>query len=245
MNKRGDNNKKTGKTTIIAADYMYLIFLGTNVSIDKIINKLNNTYDKKINIKQITVTNRNNNDTSSECSNDDFINDILQPEMVDKNALIPIKTKTDEQRKNIYMKCNINEPCINILDGDIIDNIISNFSSTDKEYDKKYVVLDEGVESAHCLTYADISTKEMKTHYKIKNISNIVMMMVLISNDTHYKLSFPSLELEEEENSDVMIRTWMEKNKIDSLVRQLTLKPINIVGNEHDILVFTAFIIDD
>jgi hypothetical protein len=194
-------------TTIIAADYMYIVFMGNNDIIKKIVNKLNQ--------------------------------------------------KDENNKLNIYIKYDISNPCIDILEekhiqqilmDDAIKSIKNNCMGcvkiTDSEIDlcKKYIILDEGIETAQCLIYADISSNDMLSHYKIKSASQLMMLMVLTNHESYYKLSFPILQLDEEEKPDVSISKWMKDHEIDDMVRELTIKPVNIVGNEHDILVFTAFI---
>ena len=112
-------------TTIIAADYMYLIMLGNDNIIKKIVDKLNK--------------------------------------------------KSKENKLNTqYTMCRIDKPCAELLDEKHIQdilindakNIISNNQSKNDmiEYDidryKKYIVFNEGVETAQCLTYADILSTE-------------------------------------------------------------------------------------
>jgi len=69
-----------------------------------------------------------------------------------------------------------------------------------------------------------------------------MMLMVLSETETHYKLRFPDLQLEEEENPDILISNWLKENDLSDIVRELIIRPINIVGTEHDILVFAAFV---
>lgn len=163
-------------TTIIAADYMYIVFIGSNEELGKIINKLN--------------TQENN-----------------------------------KKNKDIYLLCSITEPCINMLDGELIRGIADN----------KYVILDEGVETTQCLIYADISSNDSSNA-----INNMSLMMVINTFDSYYKLSYPILQLEEEENPDKLIRKWLIDHNLTSEIKELTIRPVNIVGNEHDILVFSA-----
>jgi hypothetical protein len=159
------------ETTIIAADYMYLIFLGREEIIDKIINKLNN------------------------------------------------------DKKTLYIKYEISNPCINLIDDNEIRKIISS---------EKYIIIDEGVETAQCLTYADISSN---------NDSTKMMIMMLIDNGSYYKLSFPILQLDEEENPDKLVSKWLISHNISkSDISNITIRPVQIVGTDHDILVFSALI---
>lgn len=220
-----DNDKVT---TIIAADFMYLIFLGKCDIMERIVNKLNN--DVEISLSAI------------------------------KNIKSYRSTKT--QQRFIYIKHDICTPCIDVLESENVQKILYDdavinikkykkknqeseiITAHDIDIHKKYVIPDEGVETAQCLTYADISCNDtIISRQKIHN-KDLMMLMVMIESDTHYKLSFPVLQLDEEENPDKLISKWLKDHNIDNLVKELTIRPINIVGNEHDILVFTAFVIE-
>jgi hypothetical protein len=193
-------------TTIIAADYMYLIILGEEKIIKKIVDKLN-------------------------------------------------KQSEDNKQKTQYTMCKIDKPCAELLDDDYIQSILINEAKDivsinnddkqiiDSDIDryKKYIVFDEGIETAQCLTYADILSTEI-SYYKNNNKENNSMLMELIDTNTYYKISYPILQLGEEVNPDDLISAWIINNDIVSLAKDLTIKPVNIVGTEHDILVFAAYI---
>ena len=203
-------------TRIIAADYMYLIFIGSEKTIDGMINKLNTSRKHSNNIKK-------NNDI-----------------------------------KSTYIKCDIGNPCIEILEestiqkmliDDAIENIrklknnISprNISPDEIDIYKKYIILDEGIETAQCLTYADIVSNDAIISKRIN--SNLFMIMTIKENDTYYTLSFPILQLDEEENPDKLISTWLSEHTISTDdFKSISIKPVHIVGKEHDILVFSALV---
>jgi cell division protein YceG involved in septum cleavage len=191
---------------------MYLIILGTQQTINKIMTKLNKESDKNI--------------TKNDSKNDG---------------------KNDNKKTNkTYVMAFIDKPCAEIIEMDEIQNIILNDAkktisdikkgkqNIDKEIDlhKKYIILDEGIETAQCLTYAE--------GYK-----NYYMLLEIIHEPTHFRLTFPILQLDEEVNPDELISTWIVKNNISNIAKDLTVKPVNIVGIEHDILVFAACINND
>lgn len=225
-------------TTIIAADYMYLIFLGDNDIMEKIIDKLNKdvnemietaknnkTYKTKTQQKHIYIK----SDISSPCIDildSDHILEILRNDAIEN---IKKKRITRISAKSVNKKCNNSDEDNEISDKDI-------------DVNKKYVTPDEGVETAQCLTYADVSCNDAIISKRRTNVNNLMMLMVMIDTDSHYKLSFPILQLDEEENPDKLISKWLKDHTLDELVRELTIRPINIVGNDHDILVFAAFI---
>lgn len=191
-------------TTIIAADYMYLIILGDDKIIKKIVDKLN-------------------------------------------------KHSKDTKKNTQYTMCKIDKPCAELLDDDYIQNILINEAKDiapvnkdiqniiDIDIYKKYIIFDEGIETAQCLTYADILSTDI-SYYKNNNKENNSMLMELIDTKTYYKISYPVLQLGEEVNPDDLISAWIINNNIVSLAKDLTIKPVNIVGTEHDILVFAAYI---
>jgi len=230
-----NNNKGT---TIIAADYMYLVFLGNNETIGKMVDKLNknaeNPQDSLPNIDKSYKSNK-----------------------IIKNKIV-----------NIYVQSEISSPCIDMLEGDQIQKILVNdaiehikktrasksskigsninndeITESDIDENKKYVILDEGVETAQCLTYADVSSNDIAAAKRKTPSTDLMMIMVMIGNDSHYKLSYPVLQLDEEENPDKLVSKWLSEHDISKDdVHDVSIRPVHIVGNEHDILVFSAFV---
>lgn len=201
------NNYKT--TATISADFMYLVFLGNDEIMGKIVDKLNDFTPP--NPKKITV------------------------------------------KKNIYVTHDMATPCIDILETEQIQSILRteaiknikkpNVTDSDIDDHKKYVIIDEGVETAQCLVCANVSHKEVGETTKTVNFTaEYTMLMIMIDELTHYKLSFPAIQLGEEENADEIVSRWLKDNNIEDIVRELTIRPVNIVGTEHDILVFVAFV---
>ena len=174
----------SNNTTLITADYLYLIFVGSEQKITDLCSKL-----------------------------------------VD----------------SIYIKHKINIPCAEILYTNTIYNILHNdtlnISDDKKNIYKKYVIIGEGVEVAHCLTYADILSNNLSF-----DINELEMMLKINNMNTHFELSFPILQLDKEENPEILISRWLKLHNIDNIITELIIRPINIVNNQHDILVFLAFI---
>lgn len=209
-------------TTIISADYMYIVFIADNNVIDDML-KILNSQDIDKDIKNETNKYKQNK--------------------INKN-----------KKRNIYIKLDVDTPCINMLEDDAIQNILTEDAKlsaakyTDKSINKgipdadidrhkKYITVDEGVETAQCLTWADISYPANSQSEKSKK-----MLMVLISEDTHFKLSYPVLQLDEEENPAELIDRWLTEHDLKDVITELILSPVNIVGTIHDILVFSAVI---
>ena len=183
-------------TTIIAADYMYLIILGDEKTIGRLVNKLN--YDaKKNNLSKRFIINNI---------------DVTCAEMLDNEDIQNILTKEAKKKIKKNNKDNGENKTVSDINIDI---------------HKKYVVIDEGIETAQCLTFAE--------GYK-----NYFMLMEIINEPTCYKVSFPILQLDEEVNPDELISDWITDNGVSDIAKDLTVKPVNIVGTDHDILVFAA-----
>lgn len=228
-------------TTIIAADYMYLVFLGDDETIGKMVDKLNKNAEKP-----------------QESS--------LETDKSDK----PHKSYKSIKNKavHIYVKSEISSPCIDMLEENQIQTILiddaikhikkmrmikpvkvgsvvktDEITESDIDVNKKYVILDEGVETAQCLTYADVSSNDIAAAKRKTPTSDLMMIMVMIGSDSHYKLSFPILQLDEEENPDKLVSKWLSEHDISKDdVHDVSIRPVHIVGNEHDILVFSAFV---
>ena len=83
---------------------------------------------------------------------------------------------------------------------------------------------------AQCLVYAE---------YQKQNVS---IMMSISKTEINNVISFPILQIDDEENPEKIISLWLKKYNIDKIIDSITIKPIEIVGNIHDILVFVAFI---
>ena len=67
-------------------------------------------------------------------------------------------------------------------------------------------------------------------------------MFSITRTETNNIISFPVLSIDDEENPDKIIGNWLKKYNIDKVINSITIKPIDIVGGEHDILVFVAYI---
>jgi len=220
------------KAITIQADYMYLVFLGDDETIGKIVDRLNK------NIEELQNSGNSIESKSYKTSKTE-------------------KTKQD----HIYIKREINNPCIYMLDEEYIQKILTddaikqieklrlkdknnNKIILESEIDgyKKYIKLDEGVETAQCLTYADVSSNDIAASKRKTPTSKLMMMLDIVKNDSYYTLSLPVLQLDEEENPDKLISKWLKDHNLKNIVRELTIRPVHIVGNEHDILVFSAFV---
>ena len=142
------------KATVITADYMYLVFVGSQEILKKISNKLNNI-----------------------------------------------------QKKNFYIIHNIDVPCINLVEDKTVLNTFKN----------NYLILDEGIEMAQCLVYAE---------YQKQNVS---IMMSISKTEINNVISFPILQIDDEENPEKIISLWLKKYNIDKIIDSITIKPIELL----------------
>lgn len=130
------------------------------------------------------------------------------------------------------------------------DNIITQFCDKLNNYIKhklnipcseitldKTIIIDEGIETSHCLTYAEI----LSTY---DNIDPNLMLLLRVDNmHTYYKLSFPIIQLEKEEKPEILISEWLKQNNVNNLINEIIIRPVDIIKNKHTILIFLAYII--
>jgi hypothetical protein len=213
-------------TTIISADYMYLVFLGDDKIMTKLVDKLNESE-----------------------------NIIDNEDSKTKNNLYKLNKKNRNKLKYIYIKTEADDPCINVIEDSSVQKILTDeavniikkkhndntksIDSDEIDANKKYIIMDEGVETTQCLTYADLS---YSIRYDKKEISDLMMLMVMVRHETHYKLSFPILQLDEEEDPAELIENWLKLHDLKGLIKELIISPVNIIKNEHDILIFSAIV---
>lgn len=116
-----------------------------------------------------------------------------------------------------------------------IDNPIANkcfelgeFLNKDKNK-FKHVILDDGVETAQCYTYAE--------GYH----SQSYMLMSVNEDDNNYILGFPKFELGDEEDPEIIIEDWFKKKikKLPSGIKK-NMKLITVVGPQTNILVIAT-----
>ena len=93
----------------------------------------------------------------------------------------------------------------------------------------KYFVMGEGVETAQCYTYGEEDNVQK-------------MLIEITENDESFVISFPVLNLDDEMNPDDMIDSWIKEKDLIDVIDNCNTKLINMVGTEHDILVFAAYV---
>lgn len=90
----------------------------------------------------------------------------------------------------------------------------------------KQIFIDLGIEVAQCYTYAEGFNK------------NNYIILTLNNNNI---ISYPKIEVKENNNVEKIIYAWLNKNLINipKSIKE-TLKPLTIVGNNDNIIVFIA-----
>jgi len=148
-----------------------------------------------------------------------------------------IEIMNNNRENKHYISIHTETPIAEILESDTIKKILiddcrrNNLDLSQKELAEqmKYCVFAEGMETAQCLIYADGYRKDH--------------MLMEVSNDvTCFKISFPVIQLDEEVTPDKLIGEWIIRHNIQSIVNDITIRPVSIVGNKNDILVFVSII---
>ena len=94
---------------------------------------------------------------------------------------------------------------------------------------KQHISIGSGVEVAQCHVYAE--------GYD----SNNQFVLVLSKTNNEYILKFPEIEVNGKNEPDSSIMNWI-KERIDKVPKSIkeTLRPVYLVGESDDILVFSA-----
>lgn len=93
----------------------------------------------------------------------------------------------------------------------------------------KNVIMDDGVETAQCYTYAE--------GYH----SQLYMLMNITEQDNSYILGYPKFELSDEEDPEILVEEWFKKKlkKLPTGLRK-NMKLITVVGANTNILVIAT-----
>lgn len=93
----------------------------------------------------------------------------------------------------------------------------------------KSVVLDEGIETAQCYTYAEGYNNQS------------YMLMNITEENDKYILGYPKFELGDEEDPEIIIENWFKKKvkRLPSGIKK-NMKLITVVGSQSNILVIAT-----
>lgn len=106
------------------------------------------------------------------------------------------------------------------------------------------IIIEEGTESAQSFAFARHSFIHNKTNINDDEIKNSTYMLIELEEDNNYnnyKLKFPKLELQDNDDPEEILLKWVKINgcKVSNIMKK-TIKPITLVGCNEDILVYTA-----
>lgn len=155
----------------------------------------------------------------------DTLNDVLPGDnLSSKYMSIDIDTQIDNLLETSRFRDILNKSKLNSSNSSNA-SIVSIDSKSNKS--TKYFVINEGVETAQCYTYAE-------------NFDAQKMIIQLTESDDSFNLTFPILNLDDEVNPDDLIDSWFKEKELD--IENRSIKLINMVGSEHDILVFAVLV---
>ena len=106
------------------------------------------------------------------------------------------------------------------------------------------IIIEEGTESAQSFALARHSFIHNKTNINDDIFNNSTYMLVQLEfyeENNYYKLKFPKLELEDDDDPEEVLLKWVKHNgcKVSPIMKK-SIKPISLVGCNEDILVYTA-----
>lgn len=135
--------------------------------------------------------------------------------------------ETDEFQMILrYGMSAINRPS----DSDAGADVISNDSDdTQKSSFDKYFRMGEGVETAQCYTCGE-------------GYVNANMLLEIEEETDSFAIRYPILNLDDEVNPEDLISSWIINNKVTHVIDNLNVRLVTMVGTEHDILVFAAYV---
>ena len=165
----------------------------------------------------------------------DYLILIILGDKLSIDAMISDLEKNNPSDSTQYFSVKIDNPSANKcheLMKTINQNIdIENIDSNATDYHKiKSVVVDDGVESAQCYTYAEGYNNQS------------YMLMTMSEQDGKYILGYPKFELFlDEEDPEIIAENWLKKKikKIPAGIRK-NMKLITVVGTNANILVMAT-----
>ena len=200
------------EVTTVAADYMYLVILGDPDIIEEIVIAMNENSQ-----------NKKTNKLYVSCDVDTQIDFLPETPIFQRILETDIgrarEASLDSEESNID---NDSKKCNN-----------GNYVKSDEEIDgvthRKYYVMGEGVETAQCYTCGE-------------EYANASMLIEIEERDENFMIMYPILNLDDEVNPEDLITAWIMDNNIAHVADNLSIRLVNMVGTDHDILVFAAYV---
>ena len=146
---------------------------------------------------------------------------VLGDKMSIEELIEDIKS-TNQSDPTQYIAVKIDNPIANKL------NELTTSCNINKKYIKN-ILIDEGIESAQCYTYAE--------GYN----SQSYMLMCIYEENNQYFMGYPKFELGEEEDPEIIIEGWFKKKikKVPNGIKK-NMKLITVVGTQTNILVIAT-----
>lgn len=204
------------EVTTVAADYMYLVILGDPDIIEEIVIAMNeNSQNKKTNKLYVS------------CDVDTQI-DFLPETPIFQRILETNIGRAREVLLDIE-ESNIANDSKKYDNGDYDESDDESEEETDGATHRKYYVMGEGVETAQCYTCGE-------------EYANASMLVEIEERDENFMIMYPILNLDDEVNPEDLITAWIMDNNIAHVADNLSIRLVNMVGTDHDILVFAAYV---
>lgn len=166
----------------------------------------------------------------------DYLFLVILGDKLSIDMMIADLKKNDISDTTQYFSVKIDDPtankCYEIMKT-INKNVnidIENIDMNMTDYNKiKSVIVDDGVESAQCYTYAEGYNNQS------------YMLMTLLEQDGTYVLGYPKFELLEEVDPEIIAENWLKKRikKIPAGIRK-NMKLVTVVGENANILVMAT-----
>lgn len=232
--------------TTVAADYMYLVVLGSPDIMRSIAAEMDKASLKKDGRKRYISTDIDDQidylPETEELQNilleearlrlDIKENDKMSEEVTDdsqdnsqNNSQENSQDDTQDDLSDITKDDNTYDQDDD--DGDDDDDDDDNGNAL--RSDMKYYVMAEGMETAQCHTCGE-------------GYVNVHMLIEIDQTDQNFKITYPVLNLDDEVNPEDLIGEWVETSGISHLIDSINIRLVYMVGTQHDILVFAAYV---
>lgn len=157
----------------------------------------------------------------------DYLCLVILGDKVTIDNLVDELEKTNNTQTVKYISIKISEPIANKCHE--LTKFLNKGIDIEISNETKIVLLDDGVESAQCYTYAEGYNNQLH------------MLMIMSEEENSYILGFPKFELGEEEDPEILIEKWFKKkiNKLPSGIKR-NMKIITVVGSSSNILVIAT-----
>jgi len=218
------------EVTTVAADFMYLVVLSDEATMKRINRALNIDSHSKQNKKLYVYIDI---DTQIDyIPETPELQSILKKGVLNRHAEASDLNDLNDSNRSDHTDSSSTDSA-NSANSDSDDSTDSN-STHDEDEDiaysgKRYFVMGEGVETAQCYTCGE-------------GYENMYMLIEIEDKDEYCTIGYPVLNLDKEVNPEDLIASWVMENGLSGVASNINIRLVNMVGTEHDILVFAAHI---